>query len=80
MYVFIFDLKYFKSSVDQITENRFLILLNTVLLCYTQLLLQTSYIPFIYTTNYTIICSIDRALQTNIGMINSEFYFFLRKD
>ena len=39
MYAFIFDLKYFKSSVDQITENRCLILLNSVLLCYTQFLL-----------------------------------------
>jgi len=44
MYVFIFDLKYFKSSVDQITENRHLILLYAVLLCYTQFLLQTSYL------------------------------------
>jgi hypothetical protein len=79
MYVFIFDLKYFNSSVDQITEKRCLILLNTVLLCYTQFLLQTSYIHFIYTANSTLICSIESVLQSNIGLIKSEFYFFLIK-
>jgi hypothetical protein len=66
MYIFILDLKYFKSSVDQITEKKHLILFDTALQCYFQFMLQKFYLHRKqYTYKYSSQMSPTKCLRTD---------------